>query len=1280
MPQEFRQINGRWQVVGEESSSDQVPFEPDQPAKPTAAAPKQLGAQAILNGRQVRYAGERWGWQSLGAYQKLEKSGKLNPWSLDKLGNDLRYEAQQLGKNPLRSLGRAVETVTRDLPILPGGLSRSNLLGQVGALDNAQRVGIALFERHVQKKPKADPSATKAGALLDQSVGLTYQRLGFKPPAEQTPGERNRDMMRRSVMLNAGMVLVPGAGGAGALQAATRTGAMVRGGVSAAWNEILSNYLDDNTGGNIANLLSEVTPIKVPGRVNVGEDDLIDSANKSVVPNALFGYGLGAIAGGATRLFPNVNRRIRAGRAVAQQKASRDRLQAAGIIEPDETGELKFTQQAQQLADDALSNADQLIAGLESGGLDQFRAARGLPPEPAAAAAPLDPAAAPLDPAAPTAPPITGPEATTAPTIPSQPADAPFQDFGKAQPGDLPMADLAEDPWGIQYPPTLPEVDTLDRVIQNLDDAELVQVLQADSVVDAVNQAIETRPPVGVNPAMSTNLTAAHFSALDPDYADAYRGRLNALPDATLRSLTNPDINPEIFARAQGIAGTDWEEFSKSDMLDGIKQWSEDTGGMVLLNRTTPNAAVVPVDEIKVDPERFQFKQGTRADGVQPGGSLEGVDLWNPDAEGTIEVWRDPADGNLYVINGHNRVAKAKELGIPSLKVDELVAADAGEARRMGAISNISSGAGNAFDAAKFIRDTGMDPSKVQGGKPLASGNWAQGLALARLPEDVFLAAVNGQISPRKAAIIGDSGADEATMRGAYTYLVREGPDNVKEGRLREMLAQAQADPQLQAQGRVKQGGLLDGTEWDLQFNEALIAKADLADAVRTLLSREKKLFAGVAKNAGALEAKGNTIDRAGAGAISADNARAINVFETVKYQTGPVADLLSEGAARIVAGEQPGAIASQIKNRMAGLLREAIGQDAGFTQDAVQADIFATPAEPVRPEPETLQPEQRQALQIQAIQKAVANGEVRPPSTPIPDLTDAPRSTPAEAIADINARDGAVEPGSRAAEVVADEVRLAVDHARADADLRRIEQDAAREAAGYDLMTFDEKIDAGMAEGWDAGPSIADMFEAQMREMAQSDARTYRALDKGLSNIKAGLAALEDPALPAAATTRPIPALPPGAGAGAGAGLSIKDAAAILQSQGYTIRPARRSTSSSIRKGNPGYYVTVPEGMPGGGKFANADGWLMGLQEVRKVASEVLYAAEQAGAPRLAPPPVKPKAVKLAEAPAADPKAKRKPAAKKPTAAEKKAAARIKAINDEMAQNQDALRKADCE
>jgi hypothetical protein len=1189
MPQEFRQINGRWQVVGEESSSDQVPFEPDQPAKPTAAAPKQLGAQAILNGRQVRYAGERWGWQSLGAYQKLEKSGKLNPWSLDKLGNDLRYEAQQLGKNPFRSLGRAVETVTRDLPILPGGLSRSNLLGQVGALDNAQRVGIALFERHVQKKPKADPSATKAGALLDQSVGLTYQRLGFKPPAEQTPGERNRDMMRRSVMLNAGMVLVPGAGGAGALQAATRTGAMVRGGVSAAWNEILSNYLDDNTGSNIANLLSEVTPIKVPGRVNVGEDDLIDSANKSLIPNALFGYGLGAIAGGATRLFPNVNRRIRAGRAVARQKASRDAVQAAGVIEPGEPGELKFTQQAQQLADDALSNADQLIAGLESGGLDQFRAARGLPPEPAVAASPLDPAAAPLDPAAPTAPPIPGPEATTAPTIPSQPADAPFQDFGKAQPGDLPMADLAEDPWGIQYPPTLPEVDTLHRVMQDLDDSELVQVLQADNVVDAVNQAFETRPPVGVNPAMSTNLTAAHFSALDPDYADAYRGRLNALPDATLRSLTNPDINPEIFARAQGIAGTDWEDFSKSDMLDGIKQWSEDTGGMVLLNRTTPNAAVVPVDEIKVDPERFQFKQGTRADGVQPGGSLEGVDLWNPDAEGTIEVWRDPADGNLYVINGHNRVAKAKELGIPSLKVDELVAADAGEARRMGAISNISSGAGNAFDAAKFIRDTGMDPSKVQGGKPLASGNWAQGLALARLPEDVFLAAVNGQISPRKAAIIGDSGADEATMRGAYTYLVREGPDNVKEGRLREMLAQAKADPQLQAQGRVKQGGLLDGTEWDMQFNEALIAKADLADAVRTLLSREKKLFAGVAKNAGALEAKGNTIDRAGAGAISADNVRAINVFETVKYQTGPVADLLSEGAARIVAGEQPGAIASQIKNRMAGLLREAIGQDAGFTQDAIQADIFATTAEPVRPEPELLQPEQRQALQIQAIQKAVANGEVRPPSTPIPDLTDAPRSTPAEAIADINARDGAVEPGSRAAEVVADEVRLAVDHARTDADLRQIEQDAAREAAGYDLMTFDEKIDAGMAEGWDAGPSIADMFEAQMREMAQSDARTYRALDKGLSNIKAGLAALEDPALPAAA----------------------------------------------------------------------------------------------ADAPAL-PPPKKPRKVKLAEEPAADPgakpKAKRKPAAKKPTAAEKKAAARIKAIEDEMAQNQDALRKADCE
>jgi hypothetical protein len=91
----------------------------------------------------------------------------------------------------------------------------------------------------------------------------------------------------------------------------------------------------------------------------------------------------------------------------------------------------------------------------------------------------------------------------------------------------------------------------------------------------------------------------------------------------------------------------------------------------------------------------------------------------------------------------------------------------------------------------------------------------------------------------------------------------------------------------------------------------------------------------------------------------------------------------------------------------------------------------------------------------------------------------------------------------------------------------------------GYELKTFEEKKALGMTDGYDpepvmptevmprdAGPSIADMFEQQARELAQSDARLYRRAGEGLQRMREGLDQLdqlEDPAL-APAPVRPEP------------------------------------------------------------------------------------------------------------------------------------------------------------
>lgn len=75
---------------------------------------------------------------------------------------------------------------------------------------------------------------------------------------------------------------------------------------------------------------------------------------------------------------------------------------------------------------------------------------------------------------------------------------------------------------------------------------------------------------------------------------------------------------------------------------------------------------------------------------------------------GIIQVWQDPKDKNVYVVNGHNRLELEKKLGIPKRPARFLKAKSAKEARSIGALTNIAEGRGNARDAAKFFRDSGI--------------------------------------------------------------------------------------------------------------------------------------------------------------------------------------------------------------------------------------------------------------------------------------------------------------------------------------------------------------------------------------------------------------------------------------------------------------------------------------------------------------------------------------------------------------------------------------------
>ena len=1078
MPQEMKKANGRWVVTGSPQSSDLVPF-----VKPKAAA------------------------ASPAAKPKPAAKPAPKPWWA-KLGNDALYELKRLAapplqRNPLQEVQRAVTSpLARAVPQQIG-------LGVVGAVDNTNRMAYSLYQRHVQKKPKADPGAGRAGELLDSYVDTAYRVLGATPPSQMSAEQREADLTRRSLALNAGLGLIPGAG-LGALAATTALGTAARGGAAFALNELASNYLDDNTGGNIVNLINQAVVdsgdtkgvpfirarrpdekgLDLPGGVDVGNDDMIDAANKSLIPNTAAGVVLGGVVGMGASAFSNIQRRTRAGRQIEVVQRARAAQEDAGLIEKAEDGSYRFTEQAQQPAEPAPAPAAPAQAAPARSPMDEFKAANEAMEEqlgmrPPAAAAP-EPA------------PIPSIENPTT------------QNFGKAEAADLPEADLAADPWDVEYDPALPESDALGRMVDELSDQELITIANNPGlpVVERVNQTIEARAAIEAPPPMSAQMVMAPTDRLADDYLERMGGALEAREDYQLRQLFDAEVNPQLWQRAQGLSGVDDpSQLSKADMLDTLRSLAAE--GQTPITNRLMGAQMMATPDIGTAPLVFQYKGGTNEAGEQIGNSLEGLERWDPSAEGIIQVWRDnngeigPA-GQAYVVNGHNRLAAARRMGIPSLRVEYLDAPTAAEARLQGAVANVSAGSGTVFDAAKLAREYGItDEAQLKAlGKPGASGFWKDGIALGRLPEDVFTAAVNEQIPMRRAVIIGGSGGGEETMRSAYRYLVQQGPDSVTEGRLRQMMAMAARSP---AASSADQPDLLTGTEWGQQFNAGMLAKADLAQAVEQMLKREKKLFGTVGRSAGQIERVGQ-VDAAAAKEISSEASRAFDLFDQMKFETGPIGDLLNDNVSRVVSGQNAAEVARSMKNRLVVEIKQLMGQEVAPATDVVQEDMFAAAGRGADDDqgPIELAAEERVATKMQLLQQAISGQEVRPPSTPIPELPDAPRVNAAEAVIDIEAN--GLVPGSKAAQAMADEVRLAVEYGKADALNRWDQEEGLRDAFDYETRSFDEKKDLGAGAGYDdvmptevmpkqSSTPIADAFGAQLRGMAESDARLFRTI-----------------------------------------------------------------------------------------------------------------------------------------------------------------------------------------
>jgi len=374
---------------------------------------------------------------------------------------------------------------------------------------------------------------------------------------------------------------------------------------------------------------------------------------------------------------------------------------------------------------------------------------------------------------------------------------------------------------------------------------------------------------------------------------------------------------PEV-AGARGFFGNGQEEGAGTAGAPQIRPAAE----------VKPNeVARVPVGELNADPRRFQYKMSATSEAGTT--DLLKGHKWNDALAGVISVWRDPDDGKVYVVNGHHRYELAVSSAVPHMNVLMIDAPDAATARSIGALQNIAEGRGTPMDAARFFRDSGYTPERLDSlGVSMGEATAANGVALARLDQRLFDDVVSGKLRQNRAIAIGKA-TDKPEEQEAILKLIEQA----------ERRGRHVSDDTVDELARMAKGA---GTHTETQetlfgaqemTRNLALEKAEVSSYIRDQIGQEKRLFGSVADEtkAGRLKAGGNTINASKNRAIAESARQAQELYDRLSTRAGDVDDILSRAARDLAQGkEAPNAIKQRSYEQVRAALSKAVGEPAG--------------------------------------------------------------------------------------------------------------------------------------------------------------------------------------------------------------------------------------------------------------------------------------------------------------------------------------------------------------
>jgi len=363
-------------------------------------------------------------------------------------------------------------------------------------------------------------------------------------------------------------------------------------------------------------------------------------------------------------------------------------------------------------------------------------------------------------------------------------------------------------------------------------------------------------------------------------------------------------------------------------------------------------------NDISINPERFQYKTSTNAEGITD--LYKNVE-YDPKQAGSLTIWQDPSDGKYYVIDGHHRLEMAKRSNVPSVEVK--LANDYGintesEARLFGALKNIGDGRGTAFDAAKIFKELNIDKiGDIKSFKINPKTNVAkQGFALSKLSDLVWEGARNNIIPEEIAAQLG-SELSETQQNSVYKQVLQyknkygDFPEKTKVNALIDSVKNLEGEAQI---------------EMDMFGNvietQPVWERASVVDYIQRELGQDKRAFKiSTNKNIGERlhASETGTLNKEKGAQELQSTLTSIDVFNKMKDVKGEIASILNEAAQRIAKGENKTSVEkealSNVKSKIATEYskyyesgKSSIDGRKQTTDISEEIDLFSEPQKPV--------------------------------------------------------------------------------------------------------------------------------------------------------------------------------------------------------------------------------------------------------------------------------------------------------------------------------------------